>query len=125
MAKGPDERATTAVTAARTLGRGVYEYGWFGGRANQFDDRRYVVFPIEVAEADGNRLTFRFEWKGAIVSGRLYGSSFTGTWRQSTGDGEVALEFAPDFTAANGWWTLPHEPARHRAFIRRRAARAR
>ena len=56
----------------------------------------------------------------AIVSGRLWGRSFTGTWRQSTGDGEVALEFTPDFRAAEGWWTLPHEPARHRAFIRAR-----
>ena len=83
------------------------------------------MFPIRDVEVDGDRLTFRFDWKGAVVSGRFYGRSFTGTWRQSTGDGEVALEFTVDFTSAEGWWTLPGEPARHRAFIRRRAAAAR
>jgi len=114
-----DAPASTAAAAAAVLRAGRYEYGWFGGRANELDDRRHVAFPIQAVEADGDRLTFRFDWKGAVVSGRLWGRSFTGTWRQSTGDGEVALEFAPDFTRAEGWWTLPHEPARHRAFVRR------
>ncbi len=82
------------------------------------------MFPIRDVEAEGDRLTFRFDWKGAVVSGRFYGRSFTGTWRQSTGDGEVALEFTVDFTAAEGWWTLPGEPARHRAFIRRQLVAA-
>jgi len=113
-----DERTSTAPAAAAKLQSGRYEYGWFGGRANELDDRRHVAFPIQGVESDGDRLTFRFDWKGAIVSGRLWGRSFTGTWRQSTGDGEVALEFSTDFTRAEGWWTLPHEPARHRAFIR-------
>lgn len=113
---------TGAAPAAAMLRGGDYEYGWFGGRANQLDDRRCVAFPIHDVEVDADQLTFRFDWKGAVVRGRFYGRSFTGTWRQSTGDGEVALEFAVDFTSAEGWWTLPHEPARHRAFIRRRAA---
>jgi hypothetical protein len=112
---------TTAQAAAAQLRRGEYEYGWFGGRANDLDDRRHVAFPIYGVEADGDRLVFRFDWKGAIVSGRLWGRSFTGIWRQSIGDGEVALEFAADFTSAVGWWTWPHEPARHRAFIRLRS----
>jgi hypothetical protein len=114
-----DGEDTSARAAAAQLRSGAYEYGWFGGRANDLDDRRHVAFPINGVEEDADRLVFRFDWKGAIVSGRLYGRSFTGTWRQSTGDGEVALEFAPDFKSAEGWWTLPHEPARHRAFIRR------
>jgi hypothetical protein len=118
--KDADQRTSTAAAAAARLRQGEHEYGWFGGRANELDDRRHVAFPINGVEAEGDRLTFRFDWKGAIVGGRLYGRSFTGTWRQSTGDGEVALEFAPDFMTAEGWWTLPHEPARHRAFIRRR-----
>jgi hypothetical protein len=118
-----DERASTASAAAAALRRGEHEYGWFGGRANRLDDRRHVAFPILGVERDGDRLTFRFDWKGAVVSGLFWGRSFVGTWRQSTGDGEVALEFSPDFASAEGWWTLPHEPARHRAFIRRRAPR--
>ncbi len=122
MTTGARERSSTAAAAAATLGDGDHEYGWFGGRANTLDDRRHVAFPIVTADAEGDRLTFRFDWKGAVISGRLYGRSFTGTWRQSTGDGEVALEFASDFMTAEGWWTLPHEPARHRAFIRGRAS---
>ena len=116
-----DREETTAQTAAAQLGRGEHEYGWYGGRANDLDDRRCVAFPIERVESAGDRLTFRFAWKGAIVSGSLWGRSFTGTWRQSTGDGEIALEFASDFSSAEGWWTWPHEPARHRAFIRLRS----
>ena len=115
-----DTEDTTAHAAAAVLRRGRHEYGWFGGRANDLDDRRHVAFPITSVDVDGDRLVFRFDWKGAVVSGSLWGRSFTGTWRQSTGDGEVALEFTPDFTSAEGWWTWPHEPARHRAYIRMR-----
>lgn len=119
-----DGEETTARTVAALLRCGDHEYGWFGGRANDLDDRRDVAFPIVGAEADGDRLVFRFDWKGAVVSGSLWGRSFTGTWRQSTGDGEVALEFSPDLSGADGWWTWPHEPARHRAYIRRRGERS-
>ena len=116
-----DEREeTNAHVIAAQLARGLHEYGWYGGRANDLDDRRCVAFPIESVESSGDQLTFRFAWKGAVVSGALWGRSFTGTWRQSTGDGEVALEFTPDFESAEGWWAWPHEPARHRAFIRLR-----
>jgi hypothetical protein len=111
---------TAAHAAAERLRGGGYEYGWFGGRANGLDDRRHVAFAIDAVEAQGDLLVFRFDWKGAVISGTLWGRSFTGTWRQSTGDGEVALEFAADSASADGWWTLPHEPARHRAFIRPR-----
>ncbi len=117
---GDDGEESTARTVAAQLARGEHEYGWYGGRANDLDDRRCVAFPIERVECVGDRLVFRFAWKGAIVSGSLWGRSFTGTWRQSTGDGEVALEFAPDLASAEGWWAWPHEPARHRAFIRLR-----
>lgn len=113
---------TSAAKAARVLADGRHEYGWFGGRANDLDDRRAVAFRIEDATAVGDRLTFRFDYKGAAISGSCYGRSFTGSWRQSTGDGEVALEFAADFETAEGWWTWPHEPARHRAFIRLRTS---
>jgi hypothetical protein len=119
-----DGEETTAQAVAAQLARGEHEYGWYGGRANDLDDRRCVAFPIERVESAGDRLIFRFAWRGAIVSGSLWGRSFTGTWRQSTGDGEVALEFAPDFESAEGWWTWPHEPARHRAFIRLRTRAA-
>lgn len=118
-----DERRgsrTTAARAAEVLASGGYEYGWFGGRANELDDQRHVSFPVHTVVAEGDELSFRFDFRGAIVSGRLYGRSFTGIWRQSTGDGEVMLEFAPDFATADGWWTWPRGPARHRAFIRRR-----
>jgi len=113
-----DQDETNAQSVAAQLARGLHEYGWYGGRANDLDDRRCVAFPIEQVESTGDRLTFRFAWKGAIVSGSIWGRSFTGTWRQSTGDGEVALEFAPDLQSAEGWWAWPHEPARHKAFIR-------
>jgi hypothetical protein len=109
-----------ARAAAALLGAGGHEYGWYGGRANDLDDRRHVAFPIQHVEAAGDRLVFRFDWKNAVISGALWGRSFTGTWHQSTGDGEVALEFTPDLSSADGWWTLPHELARHRAFIRGR-----
>lgn len=109
-----------AARAAEVLAGGRYEYGWFGGRANGLDDQRHVAFPVHTVIVDDDRLAFRFDFRGAIVSGRFYGRSFTGIWRQSTGDGEVALEFAPDFQAAEGWWAWPQNPARHRAFIRRR-----
>lgn len=115
------EPETTASRAAAVLAAGRHEYGWFGGRANDLDDTRHVTFPVHSVVAEGERLTFRFDFKNAVISGRLYGRSFTGTWRQSTGDGEVALEFTPDFMAAEGWWTWPQGPARHRAFIRMRA----
>ena len=118
------DAAAAAARAAAVLGDGEHEYGWFGGRANQLDERRFVAFPLHTVSADGDQLTFRFDWRDAVVSGRLYGRSFTGIWRQSTGDGEVALEFAADFGAAEGWWTWPRGPARHRAFIRRRESRA-
>ena len=111
---------STARAAAELLRTGGHEYGWYGGRANDLDDRRHVAFTIKNVEATGDRLVFRFDWKNAVISGVLWGRSFTGTWRQSTGDGEVALEFTPDLTSAEGWWTLPHELARHRAFIRAR-----
>jgi len=111
---------STAVRVADVLRRGGHEYGWFGGRANDLDDQRHVAFPVHSLVVDQDRLTFRFDFKGASISGRFYGRSFTGIWRQSTGDGEVALEFTPDFMAAEGWWTWPQGPARHRAFIRRR-----
>ncbi len=115
-----EEVTSTAMRAAEVLAAGAHEYGWFGGRANELDESRHVAFPIHGVVADHDRLTFRFDWRGAVVNGRLYGRSFTGTWRQSTGDGEVVLEFAPDFMTADGWWTWPQGPARHRAFIRRR-----
>lgn len=123
-ARDRDGRSTAAAAAA-VLGQGGYEYGWFGGRANDLDDHRSVAFPVRDVRAERDRLTFGFDWKGAIVSGRLYGRSFTGTWRQSTGDGEVALEFAADFASAEGWWTWPQGPARHRAFIRPRPSERR
>lgn len=117
--------ASSATRAAGVLADGKHEYGWFGGRANDLDESRHVAFPIHsvIAEED-DQLTFRFDWRGAVISGRLYGRSFTGLWRQSTGDGEVALEFSPDFMTAEGWWTWPQGPARHRAFIRVRASAA-
>ena len=115
-----EELGSAAARAAAVLAPGGHEFGWFGGRANGLDEHRHIAFPILSVAVDQDRLTFRFDWKGAVVSGRLYGRSFTGTWRQSTGDGEVALEFSPDFRAAEGWWTWPQGPARHRAFIRRR-----
>jgi hypothetical protein len=121
--RGSEAPNAAAARAAEVLAAGQHEYGWFGGRANQLDDRRSVAFPLHTVSADGDRLTFRFDWRGAVISGRLYGRSFTGIWRQSTGDGEVALEFTPEFTAAEGWWTWPQGPARHRAFIRRREPR--
>lgn len=121
MERRPSEDlGSAAARAAAVLAIGGHEYGWFGGRANGLDDHRHVAFPVHSVATDQDRLTFRFDWKGAVVSGRLYGRSFMGTWRQSTGDGEVALEFSPDFTAAEGWWTWPQGPARHRAFIRPR-----
>ncbi|MCC6763719.1 MAG: hypothetical protein IT293_03570 [Deltaproteobacteria bacterium] len=110
------------MRAAHELASGWYEYGWFGGRANELDDHRHVAFPVHSVTVEEDRLSFRFDFRGAVVSGRFYGRSFTGVWRQSTGDGEVVLEFAPDFRTAEGWWTWPRGPARHRAFIRRRAA---
>jgi hypothetical protein len=119
-----EEAEGTATRAAVILGAGTHEYGWYGGRANELDESRHVAFPVHSVVVERDRLTFRFDWKGAVVSGRLYGRSFTGTWRQSTGDGEVALEFTPDFMAAEGWWTWPQGPARHRAFIRPRTAPA-
>jgi hypothetical protein len=120
---GDEPPTAAAARAAQVLSAGAHEYGWFGGRANELDDRRSVAFPLHTVSADGDRLTFRFDWRGAVISGRLYGRSFTGVWRQSTGDGEVALEFTPDFGAAEGWWTWPRGPARHRAFIRPRDVR--
>ncbi|MCC6849556.1 MAG: hypothetical protein IT294_13725 [Deltaproteobacteria bacterium] len=113
---------SAAARAARALANGGYEYGWFGGRANGLDDRRHVAFPVHGVTVVDDQLTFRFDFRDAVVSGRFYGRSFTGVWRQSTGDGEVALEFASDFGAAEGWWTWPRGLARHRAFIRRRMA---
>ena len=121
MTESHPESESAASRAAGVLAAGGHEYGWFGGRANDLDDTRHVTFPVHGVVAEGERLTFRFEFKNAVISGRLYGRSFTGTWRQSTGDGEVALEFTPDFMAAEGWWTWPQGPARHRAFIRPRA----
>ena len=118
------EPGSAAANAAAVLVAGEHEYGWFGGRANDLDEQRYVAFPVHSVVVERDRLTFRFDWKGAVVSGRFYGRSFTGTWRQSTGDGDVALEFAPDFTVAEGWWTWPQGPARHRAFIRPRECAA-
>ena len=79
-----------------------------------------VTFTIADANATGDKLTFRFAYKSAVISGVCFGRSFVGLWRQSTGDGEVALEFSADFESAEGWWTWPHGPARHRAFIRAR-----
>jgi len=108
----------SAARAAAALADGKHEYGWFGGRANDLDEKRHVAFPIHDVAVEDDRLSFRFDWRGAMISGRLYGRSFTGLWRQSTGDGEVALEFSPDFATAEGWWTWPQGPARHRAFIR-------
>jgi len=113
---------SAAVRVAEVLRRGGHEYGWFGGRANDLDDQRHVTFPVHSVVVEQDRLTFRFDFKGAIISGRFYGRSFMGTWRQSTGDGEVALEFTPDLMGAEGWWTWPQGPARHRAFIRPRDA---
>jgi hypothetical protein len=117
---GDEGSVSAAAAAARVLAAGQHEYGWFGGRANDLDDRHSVAFPIADATATGDRLTFRFAYKSAVVSGVCFGRSFVGLWRQSTGDGEVALEFTADFQSAEGWWTWPHEPARHRAFIRAR-----
>jgi hypothetical protein len=119
---GDEHAASAAAEAARVLGAGRHEYGWFGGRANDLDDRHSVAFVIADATATGDRLTFRFAYKSAVVSGVCYGRSFVGLWRQSTGDGEIALEFTADFESAEGWWTWPHEPARHRAFIRVRTS---
>jgi hypothetical protein len=129
MGRGPSDDGTrdsesTAVRVADVLRRGEHEYGWFGGRANDLDDQRHVAFPVHGIVVEHDRLTFRFDFKDASISGRFYGRSFTGIWRQSTGDGEVALEFTPDFRAAEGWWTWPQGPARHRAFIRPRDAGA-
>lgn len=120
MVRPPSDAGTTAGKVAAVLAQGGHEYGWFGGRANELDDHRHVALPVHSVVAEQDRLTFRFDWKGAVVSGRLYGRSFTGIWQQSTGDGEVALEFTPDLMAAEGWWTWPQGPARHRAFIRPR-----
>ncbi len=129
MRRPPSENAdaeagSAAVRAAAVLAVGQHEYGWFGGRANELDDHRHVAFPVHTVVVEQDRLSFRFDWRGAVVSGHFYGRSFTGTWRQSTGDGEVALEFTPDFMTAEGWWTWPQGPARHRAFIRRRGGSA-
>ena len=123
--EGESDAGSAAARAAAVLAVGDHEYGWFGGRANELDDQRHVAFPVHTVEVDHDRLSFRFDWRGAVVSGRFYGRSFTGIWRQSTGDGEVALEFTADFMAADGWWTWPRGPARHRAFIRRRGDRPR
>ena len=118
---GDERSVSAAATAARVLSAGRHVYGWFGGRANDLDDRHSVTFTIADATATGDRLTFRFAYKSAVVSGVCFGRSFVGLWRQSTGDGEVALEFTPDFMGAEGWWTWPQGPARHRAFIRIRS----
>lgn len=119
---GDVSTGSVARRAARVLASGEYEYGWFGGRANGLDDHRHVTFAVHSVTLDEDRMSFRFDFRGAIVTGRFYGRSFTGIWKQSTGDGEVVLEFGPDLGAAEGWWTWPRGPARHRAFIRRRRA---
>ena len=65
------------------LASGEYEYGWFGGRANGLDDHRHVAFAVHSVMVDEDCMSFRFDFRGAVVTGRFYGRSFTGVWRQS------------------------------------------
>lgn len=96
-----------------------YENGWTGGRANSFDDSKVSYYPITSIRVSDNLVTMTYAWKNGVLSGKVSGNDFIGTWTQENGKGKINLRFNDDFSRAQGSWTDSQSGEVGDAFLRR------
>lgn len=96
-----------------------YEYGWFGGSANDGDASKFTFFKVTDIVLDGDHLKICYDWQQGVLSGTLSGNTFRGTIRQDNASGgSVELVFDHDMSAAKGWWRRANGRTKYKAMLK-------
>ena len=96
-----------------------YEFGWYGGSANNGDTNKFMFFKVTDIVLDGDHLKICYDWQHGVLSGTLTGNTFRGTIRQDNASGgSVELVFDHDMSAAKGWWRRTNDRTKYRAMVR-------
>lgn len=66
-------------------------------------------FGVMTLHVDGNNVTGKYDYKDGRIEGTLDGTTLTGRWKQSNGEGRLIFEFNPAFTAFEGKWSYNDE----------------
>ena len=115
-----DDQVTESLI--QQLNQQQYEFGWFGGGANKYQEESSSVFRVTSAKLIEGALVIEYEWKQGTLIGKMNGRKYSGRWRQNNGHGFFELKFDPDLDRADGWWIDAGRSKKHTAFLRRHRA---
>ncbi len=80
------------------------EFGWTGGSANEKGRGNYSFVKVTDVSTDANLVEIKYDWKRGVLTGKVEGKVFKGTWTQDNGKGNFEMTFANDHGEAEGWW---------------------
>jgi Tol biopolymer transport system component len=107
--------ATALLDHYRRFG---YEFGWSGGAANEYEERKTVFYDVTSVVSNNNNIQITYAWRSGVLYGTLQGNILRGTWIQDNGRGNFELTFSSGFSSAEGWWDEGGIHEKHPAFIR-------
>lgn len=90
-----------------------YEFGWRSPEGAI----TYSKVTSVALEGDGN---VRVELaEPSLLWGAADARTFSGRWKDASGEGALWLEFVADYSSAAGWWSGDQAPERHDLWVRR------
>lgn len=102
----------SSVADALSHHRERYEVGWL----TETGEVAYSDVTAVTVEADGNvRLELA---EPSLIWGTTGPRTLEGHWEDSTGKGELWLEFAGDYSSAKGWWNNGDGSERRELWLR-------
>ena len=113
------EPEPSPLTLMDALSSYTYMFGWSGGEANDFDDRKASYYKTSLVSIHKGTVTMKYAWKSGILKASVHGNTLEGTYKQTNGSGRFFLRFNEDYSFATGWWYDYRNPKKRAAFMKR------
>jgi hypothetical protein len=106
---------TASRAVARTFERfpDHYEVGWLTASGEVSYSK---VTSVAVGEGGEVRIELA---EPSTLSGVLTSRTFAAQWTDAGGNGDLCLEFVPDYSVATGWWRLASSAEKRDVWLRR------
>jgi hypothetical protein len=90
-----------------------YEVGWLTASGEVSYSK---VTSVHLGEGGHVRIELA---EPSTLSGVLTSRTFDAGWKDPGGEGDLALEFSPDYSAARGWWRHANSSEKRDVWLRR------
>src|SRR5579883_2592321 len=96
-----------------------YDFGWSHAAVEDAkDDSKVIYRSITDVRVQGDQVEIDYAWHDGHLSGKLTGTTYSGTWKQDNGQGNFQLIFEDGCNEARGWWNDNFNSAHRLALIK-------